>query len=193
MNPTTSNEPNNPGVVGFIQGRCVRSGTTWGSLGSFVVVGFIWVRPGGVCVHSGTIDPFESSQGVGCRIHSGKFGCALWFILVRPGVGWYIRCRYVHSCAPWGSLGSLWFIRVCPGGHGCALVVVGFILGRCVHSDTPWGSLGSFEVVGFMWVRRWVHSGSLGSLGCPVGVVGFIGGLWVRSGAPWGSFGFIRG
>ena len=35
------------GVVGFIRGRWVRSGTTWWSFGSFGVVGILRVRPGG--------------------------------------------------------------------------------------------------------------------------------------------------
>ena len=43
------------GVVGFIQGRWVYSGAPWGSSGSFGVVGFAWVHPGGRQVHSGSL------------------------------------------------------------------------------------------------------------------------------------------
>ena len=48
----------------------------WGSLGSFGLVWFIWVRPGCRWVHSGLF---------------GSFGCALWvvvFIRVRRGGRW---------------------------------------------------------------------------------------------------------
>ena len=49
------------GSFGFIRGRLVRSGKTWGSFG---VVGFICLRPGDRCVHSGTIGPFECALGI---------------------------------------------------------------------------------------------------------------------------------
>ena len=82
----------------------------------------------------------------------------LGFILVRPGGRW------VHS----GSLESF----------GCAVGVVGFILGRWVHSGATWALFASF--------------------GCNLGVSGFIRFRWVHSSSPLGSVasfgfaGFIR-
>ena len=88
----------------------------------------------------------------------GLFG-VVRFIRVHSGRRWFIRGRWVHTGASWGSLGS----SLCTQG------VVGFIRGRSVD----WGaSLGSF---GVRWYRC-VHSGSLGSFGWALGDVGFIQG-----------------
>ena len=83
----------------------------------------------------------------------------------------FIRCRWVHSRTPWGSLGScgvVEFFRTCPGG--CS-----------VHS----GSLGSFARHG----GHWVNPGSLGALARALRVVGFIRRRWVQSRVPWVSMG----
>ena len=116
--------------------------------------------------------------------------------LVYPmGVVVFIRCPWVHSGAPWGSLGSsldIVFARERPGGvlvHlgflgslGCSLRFVGFVRCRWEHSGSPWVSLGSLGVVRFTPVCagvRWDRLQSLDSFG----VVGFIllltGGRWV--------------
>ena len=77
---------------------------------------------------------------VGRRGSLGIFGCTV----VVVGV---IRCRWVHSSAPWGSsssFGDVGFIQVRPRIHsgslglfGCDGVVVGFIRGRLVDSGAP--------------------------------------------------------
>ena len=72
------------GFVGFIQGRWVHAGAPWGASGSFGIVGFTRVHPGGRQVYSECL---------------GSRGCAM------GGVG-FIRDRWVHSGAPWGSLDS---------------------------------------------------------------------------------------
>ena len=99
---------------------------------------------------------------------------ALWCAL---GVVDFMRGRWVHSGAPWGSSGVVGVTRVRPGV-------------RWVHPGAPWESLSSSGVVGFTLVcaggrRNRLRSldslGSLGSLFCAVVVVGFIQGLWVHS------------
>ena len=59
-------------VVGFIRGRWVYSGAPWGSSGSFGIVGFIRVFPGGRCVHSRSLGSFRCALAVpgGHRVHS---------------------------------------------------------------------------------------------------------------------------
>ena len=112
--------------------------------------GFTQVRPGCCRVHSGWL---------------GSGGCAL-------GVVGFMRDRWVHDGASWGSSGSF----------GCSLG----------HSGVPWGWSGSLVVVGFTRLRpvgRRVHSGSLGSLGYVLGVVSAIRGRWVDSDGPWGFSG----
>ena len=71
------------GVVRFIRVRWVHSGSHWGSTGSFGLVGFIWVRPGGGVVHS------RSLAFVFMR-SSASF-VFVEFTQARPG------CRWVHS------------------------------------------------------------------------------------------------
>ena len=72
--------------------------------------------------------------------------------------GAFIRCRWVHSSATWGSLGSSCVVGVTQERSGY----------RLVHT----GSFGSLHAV------RWVHSvapwGSLGSRGCALGFDAFI-------------------
>ena len=46
------------GVVEFIRGRCVHFGSTWSSSGSFGVVGFTRIRPGGLLVHPRSLGTF---------------------------------------------------------------------------------------------------------------------------------------
>ena len=155
------------------------------------------------CVHSGAPGEFRFMRGR-CRVcsgvrwvHPGRLG-SLW---CANGVIGFILGRWVHSGAPWVSLGSSrvalgyarggWVHPVSLESLGSALGVGGFIRNRCVHSDTPWGLLGSSGVVWFTRERpvgRWVHAGSLGSSGVAfvhaLGVVGFIRCCWVHSGAP---------
>ena len=76
---------------------------------------------------------------------SGSSGVAE-FIGVRPGVGW-VRPRSLRK-------------------FGCALVVVGFILGRWVHFGGPWVSSDSSVAAEFIGVRPGsvrVHRKPLGS------------------------------
>ena len=101
------------GVVGFIQGCWVHSGSLSGSLGSSGFAWFTRVRPGGGWVH--TVFCVHSGSAWGSLGSSWLFG----FTRARTGG------RRVHPC----SLGSL----------GYALVVVGFIRGRWVHSGSQWG------------------------------------------------------
>ena len=62
----------------------------------------------------------------------------------------FIRGRWVYSCAPWGSSGSLWligYIRILPGG------------GRVQwRSGAPWRSSDSIGIVEFIHV----HPGIVG-------------------------------
>ena len=184
------------------------------SVGSSEVVEFTQVHHWGRWVHPGWLGSLRCALGV--------FGFIwfVWFTREHPGgVGFMrvvgiVRGRWVHSIAPWGSLGSsgvVGFTRVRPVrrwvhaaslvSSGVALVYalgfVGFIRCRWVLSSAPCGSLRSSVVVGFTRVcpgDRWVHPGSLGSLVCAMGVVEFIRGGWVHSGMPWGSlgsFGFV--
>ena len=143
----------------------------------------------------------------------GLLGCALGYIAIGSlgcalGVVGFVRGRWVHLGAPWGTSCSSGVAGMCSWGHrirlwsigslGCALVVVGFVLDRWVHMGTPWESSGSVGVAGFIGFRprcrrvrlgslgslwsdlrgRQLRSVSLGSLGCALGVVGFV---WGRS------------
>ena len=177
------------GVVGFIPGRCIRSGAPWRFFCSSGVVGFTCVSPRGHWVHPGSL---------------GSFGCALGVV----GFVWG------HSRAPWMSLDSFgvvrftrvrrWFNPESLGSLLCAQCVVEFVRGHWVlsslgpsgslgfHSGATWRSLGISGVVGFTCVRsggRWVHPGSLGSHGFALWIVGFILGCRVHSHAPSGSLG----
>ena len=162
-------------VLGFTCGRWVQLGAPRVLFG---VVRLISERPWGHLVHLGDR---------GCHwVHSGllsSFGCAL------GDVG-FIRGRYVRSCAPWWSLGSLWVVGivwVLPGGrwvHSGSLVSFGCNVGY----------LGSFEVVGLVWVQpggRWVHSSRLGSSKFALGVSSCVWGCWVHSGASLAVVEFI--
>ena len=115
-------------VVGFFVVRCVHSGAPWGSSSSFGFVEFILERSGGGRMNSGTpwvsLGTFWRSWGrrtirarpVGHQVHlytplvsSGSFRRAMGvveFIVARAlGVVGLIRVRWVHSGAPWVSLG----------------------------------------------------------------------------------------
>ena len=127
------------------------------SLGSFGVVEFIRVHPGGRWVHSGSL---------------GSFGCSLVvvvFILGRRdrlvSLGSFCVVGFV-----WGSFRVVGFVRVHPGGRWVhsgsfgsfkfALGVGGFVRKRWVPSGAPREPLKIFMFVGFIWVRtvcRWVH------------------------------------
>ena len=131
-------------IVGFIQGRWVRSGSPWGSLGS---LGF---SPEGRWVHPGLLDSLGLSW-----VHPGSFdslGFALRFVV-------FIRCHWDHYSSRW----SRWVHPETLGSLVFALGVVGFTQvrpwGRWVHP----GSLGllrfALGVVRFIW-GRWIHSGS---------------------------------
>ena len=71
------------GVIGYVRGDWVHWGAPWGSLGSFVVAGFLGERLGGSPVRSGSLGSF------GCTL--GVFGFAL------PGVR---RVRSGSLCSP---------------------------------------------------------------------------------------------
>ena len=128
------------------------------SLGSFGVVGFTRVRPGGLRfirghrVHWGALLGLSGSSGVARVIGVRAGGCQ------------------VHPC-------SLW----------CALGVVGFISGSWFRLGAPCESLGSSCVAGYIGVRpgdRQVPSWSLGSFSNALGFYGFIRGPWVHWGTP---------
>ena len=125
----------NPEIVGFIRRVSLGSfgvvlftrmspGGCWVPPGSSGIFEFTPVRPGGRCVHPGSLGSFTCDLGVVGFI----LGCL--FTLVRSGGG------RVHPGHP-GSLGSLGcadgflWVRFC--SLGCALGVVGFILGCWVH------------------------------------------------------------
>ena len=123
------------GVVRFIRVHC---GILCWSSGSFEVAGFIAVRPvggrvhQGSCVHLGVRLVSSESSGVAGfigvhpvdrRVHPGllgSLGCAL-------GIVWFIRGRWVHWGAPWGSLDSS---------------------GSRVDWDVPWGASVSSGFIG---------------------------------------------
>ena len=160
------------GVVGFIQGCWVHSGSPLGSSG---VVGFIRVRPAGRLVCSGVR-----------WVHPRWLG-SLRFAL---GFVWFIGGRWVHSGSPCGPLDSSgvvgftrfrfrdsWVHAVSLGSLGYVMEDAGFLRGRCVHSSSPWRSMGSSRVVKFTWVRPWgrySHPRALVSLRFTLGVTGFI-------------------
>ena len=186
----------------FIRGRWVHSGAPWGVLGLSWVVGVTQVRSGYRCVHTGF-----SSLHADRWIHPRSLGSLRCTMVV---VG-FIRGRWVHSGAPWWSLGSsgvvgftlvrswvLWARASCLCVHSGWLGSLGCALDRCIHP----GPLGSFVyslgVVGFILggtrerpVVRWVYPRSFGTLGCALRVVGLILCRWVQSGATWRSLGLL--
>ena len=130
--------------------------------------------------------------------HSGVFG------FIRAPAGGR-RVHWVHSGAPWWSLGSLglfgralgvlgYIHSVRPGGpwgSSDSFMFVRFIRARqggsLVNFGAPWWSSGSFGFVGFIRSRlggRRAHSVSLGSFKRALGVVGFIRVRWVHSSTP---------
>ena len=155
-------------VVVFIRVRLLRSGTLWGSSGSFGFVRLVWARPGVVgfirivirarhkrrAIDSGSLESFGHALGVVVFIHG------------RAGGTEFIRVRCVRSSALWGlsdSLGSFRrakgvaeFVRVCwvhlvvSCGSSESLGFVAYIRAlpmcrrahrvRYVHSDAPCGS-----------------------------------------------------
>ena len=165
------------------------------------------MRPRGRCIPFGSSGSSVYARG----IRSGSSGCALGGVVllrvclicrVRPGsscvcsgssgyaleVVGFVRVRLVCLCAPWGLLGSIWFVSVRPRSRWFVWVLP-------VRPCTHWRSLGSFEFVWFVCVHRgdcWVRSGLSGSSVCALGVVHLFGffrfvrvrpeGRWVRSG-----------
>ena len=119
------------GVVGFIRGRWVHSGSHWESLGSTRVVGFIRCRW------------FQSGSARGSLSSSGVIA----FTLVCR------RVRWLLSGSPLWSFGLSGFF----GFAGFAIGVVGFIQDRLDHSGSPLGQLVSSGVFGFNRVRSWVR------------------------------------
>ena len=97
------------------------------------------MHPGGRWVNLG------SSGSSGCTLAVARF---VWVPLVPLGEPW--RSFLVSASGSWMSLGSIgfvWFVRVCPGGHwilpgsscscGCVLCVAGFSRARLVRPDAP--------------------------------------------------------
>ena len=180
------------GDVGFIRGRCVHQGVSWGfwlhwgSLGylfvpwwlscSFGVDGFIVVRP-----------------SVSCAL----FGLGMFvrrFIVVRPGLRRVLWLNWeapsVSSCL----FGVHWFIGVCTasrrvlsgslGSLRYALGVFGFVRGRWVHWCTSWRSSRSFGDCEFIRKRP---GSRYGLLRWTLGFVWFVPGHWIHWGAQWRS------
>ena len=86
------------GVVGFVRGRWVHWGASWGLSGSSMVAGFIGVRSGRSRVLPGSL---------------GSLGCALWVV-------GFFRGDWVHCGSRWVSSGSsavAGFIGVRCGGN----------------------------------------------------------------------------
>ena len=161
------------GVVGFIQGPLIHSGSRWGSLGSSWDVGI-------TRVHAGVVGFIR-----GRWVHSSpRWGSLCSLVFAMGVVAWD---RWVHSGSRWGSLGSsgvVGFTRVRAGVcwvHPGSLVslgfalwvvefalgVVGFMRGRWVQLGSPWESFGSFGDIVFTLIRpggRWVHPRSLDTL-----------------------------
>ena len=108
----------------------------------------------------------------------------------------FIRCRWVHSRAPWGSLGLsrvVGFTRTPRGSLGISVVVE---FSPCVSL----GSSGNFRFARLCTGGLWVYPGSLGSqwgslcssvarltFARLLGVVGLITGRLFHSCAPWVS------
>ena len=124
--------------------------------------------------------------GFASWVSLGSFWRALWFrrgslgsFGPALGVVWF---RWVHSSAPFGSLGSFGLVGFIYTRHG----------GRPVYLGSLCSIGRALVFVGFTPTRRWVHSCSIGRV---QDVVGFILARWVHSGAPWGSscsFGFVQ-
>ena len=106
----------------------------------------------------------------------------------------YRGCRWVHSGAPLGTLGSfgvvrfcrvrlegrlvslgaVWFVRVRTGG---SWAVVGFIRDHWIHLGWPWWSCVHS---GTLRVRPGGRLGSFGSFGCALVVVRLVRLIRVR-------------
>ena len=153
----------------------------WGALTSSGIVGFIRVRPGCHWVHSRAFASLARDLGVVGYIRGRWVIRALSGLnaeLLRLpayatcvlGIVRFVRSCWIHSRAPWRSLGSSGDVRfararrwgrcVHPGSLGslgCVLGVNGFIWGSCVHSPSPRGSSCSSVVVGIARARAWGH------------------------------------
>ena len=165
-----------------------------------------WVHSGARCVYlcSSGVVRFSRVRPKGCWVHPWPLGSLVYALgvvgFIQGGTRVQPGCRrgvWLHTGAPWGSLGlsgvvgvtrlhhggrssscAVGFTRVRASGlrvHpgllgslGCALDVAGFIKNRSLHSSTPWVSLGLSGV----------------ALGYALAVVGFIPGHGVHSGAP---------
>ena len=162
------------------------------SLGSFGIVGFTRVRPGGRCVHVGSFGPLVRALVVVGSIRGrlvslaralGSLGAfvVVGFTRARPEGLWVhagsfglLACALVHA----GSLGSSGVTFACPGV-------------RRVHR----GSLGSLAralwVVGFTGACPGGCCVHPGSFAYAMGVVWVIRGCWVHTRFPWGSLGLL--
>ena len=160
------------------------------------------VRPGGRRVRSGAISPFPCAMGVvGFHqvrsVHSRTSWRWSWSFGSVPSISvlhWVRRVRsgaFAPFRAPWGSLGCIGSIPLCPTYRRV----------RSVHSRAPSGSSDSFVCILFIPVRpadRRALSRVLsahyrapwcafGQFRCAVGVVGFVRVRSVHSRASWGS------
>ena len=110
-----------PAVVGFLWVRLDHSGAPRGSLGSFT---FIWARPKGRRIHSGSFSSFGCSPGVvgfirARLVHYVEPRGSLSTFRRTTGFGGFIVVRLVYSREPlWtsGSLRFVWFILALPSG-----------------------------------------------------------------------------
>ena len=133
------------------------------TLGSFGVVRFVPVRPGGPL-------------------------CSLWVVVivrVRPGCRW-VRSASLGSleCAM-GVVGFIWGRCVCSGTPWGLFV---FVWDRLVRTWKPLGVFWFIRVVNVRTGGNWVHSGRWVRLGAPMGHLGSLRAVWFVCVHPWGSW-----
>ena len=88
------------GIVVFNRCRWVHSGTSWRTLGSSGVVVFTRFRPGGRCVHPGTLNSLGNALGV------TRIVLAIGISQVHPGGHWVHPGLLGSLGSPWGLTGS---------------------------------------------------------------------------------------
>ena len=156
-------------VAGFLRVNLVRSGAPWVSLGSYGLVWFVRMHPGGRWVRLGSSCSSDGALSV------------VGFVMVRVvrlGAPWVYQGSFRFTLSSGSALGVARLVRVClfragrawgslgsSGSFRSALGVAGFFSVFLVCSCGPLRSLSSFGFVWFVWVcyvSRWVLSRSSG-------------------------------